>query len=1125
MIFTRIWIICSFVIWSPLASAKLSPHPKLLLISFDGFRYDLLNATWTPNIYKWANRSSWFVNGVRSQYVTYTAPNHMSIVTGLHEPDHGIVSNYFYDPATGKVFDYFNSTQEAGVVNASLDMSWYKGDPIWLTNERSDSSRRSVSFYWPNGEAPFPQEPHKPSLYRAWKDYRNLTQWMGDVDDIVNLFTDDKDPINFLAWYIAEPDHTLHKNGFYNGALRPMIHQLDELFGYLVAKLHDSGLESELNVILTADHGHAEIQGAKNVMCLREYITSEGYVLGDHMMYPESEELAFELYHNLSTAARTMGYKVKIYLKENIPDKFFYKNSTRIGRIVIEPEVGWAASFSKSCTRKKLLETYGPGKIKFNSSSHGMDPDRWEMRAMLAMGGPSFIPGKKITDIPNNIDLHSLMCYLLAIEAAPNNAGMSVVSQAILVKTTGLPHVDTSFSESLAFTFLIIPSACIVVLFMVYICRNTVLSDNPKWMWTRGQYRPLHMDIFDAERLFSMSLLPKSTVEFTDPKFWKNFFATRKTPFEWYGDYTVLGAVLEKYLKMSDNILQIGCGNSQLAAQMYDNGFRNVHSIDTDSAVIEEQRHRNRERSELTFSKDDATSMSFGDEEFSVIVDKGTLDALLPPEATEQQLDCVHRMFHEVQRILKVAGRYLIITLAQHHIVNCFMEHFLTTGQFLLRVHEIENSASGFPMPVFVFVATKLRNVMNMSMPIELWRAGSDRFEKFVDLHDVLSVIASEQEFNQFVHMCSRVKDILSNSDYKRYNAVTATTVILTVGCTLRTLLNIGVVNSKPPIMRRTDVRIKLDHEASITIESQNVSGPRYCFHIVDDPNVKTFNSYAVFVIPLGREGEWIFSTEKGRKTLRQQAEKIDFLSTGSVDVRVTKASGESSVNGKWTVEDIVVDGQEYRRLIFLSSSNIVQSEALLKSKKGGKKAVDLEHMTCDHHTLMLSGLALLSQNPLSDPAAAQLKVAVLGLGGGLLASFLLRHLPKATIEGVELDRDVVTVAIQWFALPHNDPRMRVKVVNALDYLEETSTRSVIAMNLVTRDEEVARKAKRSMASHFPTLYSISSDEDVNEVLLARVTPNEKFNPVEFARSLRKDIRWVHALEPVIARITPVPSQ
>ncbi|KIH47339.1 hypothetical protein ANCDUO_22603, partial [Ancylostoma duodenale] len=204
----------------------------------------------------------------------------------LHEEDHGIVSNYFWDTDTGKFFDYFNSTKRQGVVNESLDSSWYLGEPVWLTNEKQ------------------------------WKDFRNLTEWMTDVDAIIDLFTNEENPVNFVAWYVAEPDHTLHLNGFYNGELRKKIRQLDQLFGYFVAKLHDSGLEDVVNVILTADHGHAEIEGAKNVMCVRDYITNEGYDLGDHMIYPHNESIALEIYHNLTDAVKKHGYKVNIFLKE-----------------------------------------------------------------------------------------------------------------------------------------------------------------------------------------------------------------------------------------------------------------------------------------------------------------------------------------------------------------------------------------------------------------------------------------------------------------------------------------------------------------------------------------------------------------------------------------------------------------------------------------------------------------------------------------------------------------------------------------------------------------------------------------------------------------------------------------
>ena len=40
----------------------------------------------------------------------------------------------------------------------------------------------------------------------------------------------------------------------------------------------------------------------------------------------------------------------------------------------------------------------------------------------------------------------------------------------------------------------------------------------------------------------------------------------------------------------------------------------------------------------------------------------------------------------------------------------------------------------------------------------------------------------------------------------------------------------------------------------------------------------------------------------------------------------------------------------------------------------------------------------------------------------------------------------------------------------------------MFAMNLVTRDDEIADKVKQTLARHFQAVYNISSDEDVNEV-------------------------------------------
>lgn len=79
-------------------------------------------------------------------------------------------------------------------------------------------------------------------------------------------------------------------------------------------------------------------------------------------------------------------------------------------------------------------------------------------------------------------------------------------------------------------------------------------------------------------------ILPKVAGEFADPAYWRQFYSKRQSPFEWlvglfvvccvnhyafrYGDYNELGSILEKYLKVSDKMLQIGCGNSKLAASV-----------------------------------------------------------------------------------------------------------------------------------------------------------------------------------------------------------------------------------------------------------------------------------------------------------------------------------------------------------------------------------------------------------------------------------------------------------------------------------------------------------------------------------------------------------------------------
>jgi predicted AlkP superfamily pyrophosphatase or phosphodiesterase len=79
-----------------------SISPMLLLISFDGFRWDY------PDLYYLPNFNSILKRGVRVKHIdnsfaTVTFPSHFTIVTGLYEETHGIVANQIYDPILKEV--------------------------------------------------------------------------------------------------------------------------------------------------------------------------------------------------------------------------------------------------------------------------------------------------------------------------------------------------------------------------------------------------------------------------------------------------------------------------------------------------------------------------------------------------------------------------------------------------------------------------------------------------------------------------------------------------------------------------------------------------------------------------------------------------------------------------------------------------------------------------------------------------------------------------------------------------------------------------------------------------------------------------------------------------------------
>jgi ectonucleotide pyrophosphatase/phosphodiesterase family protein 5 len=84
---------------------SISDHPVILVISYDGFRYNYLDKNTTPNMNKLRISGS-HADYMRNAFITKTFTNHHSIATGVYPEVHGILANNVYDPEYGKILHY-----------------------------------------------------------------------------------------------------------------------------------------------------------------------------------------------------------------------------------------------------------------------------------------------------------------------------------------------------------------------------------------------------------------------------------------------------------------------------------------------------------------------------------------------------------------------------------------------------------------------------------------------------------------------------------------------------------------------------------------------------------------------------------------------------------------------------------------------------------------------------------------------------------------------------------------------------------------------------------------------------------------------------------------------------------
>ncbi|XP_034525466.1 ectonucleotide pyrophosphatase/phosphodiesterase family member 7-like [Ailuropoda melanoleuca] len=383
---------------------------KLLLISFDGFRWNYDQDVDTPNMDRLARE------GVKAKYitppfVTMTSPSHFTTISGRWIEDHGVIHNMMFDTETKWKFS-FKTTQNK--------TEWWDNGvlPLWITAQRQ--GRKTASFHYPGGGAKYQGEAVQRSLVESYTHPdSNETEWRENIDIVMNWFT--KEDFDFVTLYYGEPDNMGHKFGPETENRRVIIQQIDRTIGYLVDAIERHGLTKHLNVIITSDHGMTTVKKKPNVteILLTNYIKFWDLVKFDIVDYggfgmllpkPGQEEAVYQ-------ALKNAHPHLNVYKKEEFPERFHFAKHKRVLPIVMYADSGYNIN-------GRLI-------IYFNKGDHGFDNVHMDMKTIFRAFGPNF-KKNHLAEPFDSIHIYPLMCKLLAVTPEPHNGSLAVTQEMLV---------------------------------------------------------------------------------------------------------------------------------------------------------------------------------------------------------------------------------------------------------------------------------------------------------------------------------------------------------------------------------------------------------------------------------------------------------------------------------------------------------------------------------------------------------------------------------------------------------------------------------------------------------------------------------------------------------------------
>ena len=384
-------------------SIEQQQKPYVILISIDGFRWDLADKYQAKNLIKLRE------TGVKADYLkpsfpSLTFPNHYSIVTGLYPSHHGVVDNTFYDKTTDVLFRRSDKKM-------AVDSTWYKGKPLWVLAEQQ--KMLSAIFYWPGSE--ISMDGIRPTYYYNYDEIIPIERRINVVKNWLQL-PEEKRP-HFIGLYFPQVDKAAHKYSVASEQTKEAVQLVDEAIGKIVENAKATSLA--VNFIVLSDHGMTTVDQSNTIGLPKEIDLNQFKVpAGTALLhlYANKKEYIKPTYKALKLGAKDYD----VYLSKKIPKEWHYNKKedryNRIGDILLVPH---------------LPKVFSINNLKPEMGQHGFSPSIPDMHATFYAWGPQFKSGLKIPAF-ENVNIYPLIAKILGLSFTEEIDGKEKVITPIL---------------------------------------------------------------------------------------------------------------------------------------------------------------------------------------------------------------------------------------------------------------------------------------------------------------------------------------------------------------------------------------------------------------------------------------------------------------------------------------------------------------------------------------------------------------------------------------------------------------------------------------------------------------------------------------------------------------------